>query len=182
MSKEPARRYASAASLAEDLRRFRQGKPVTARPVGRLQHWQRWCRRNPALATACGLAAALLLTATVLSLAWAAHAGHLAANVQAALRDSERRRAENHLDSGLMEAERGDVGLGLLWMARSLETAPLQTDDLERIVRVNLAGWRRPLFALANCCKPQGEVMAFSPDGHSAWVVDVNKRAARRWE
>src|SRR5262249_18674945 len=34
LEKEPARRYASAAELAEDLRRFEAGQTIRARPVG----------------------------------------------------------------------------------------------------------------------------------------------------
>jgi eukaryotic-like serine/threonine-protein kinase len=55
LSKEAERRYASAAELADDLRRFEQGRPIRARPVGSGQRSWRWCRRNPipaALATA----------------------------------------------------------------------------------------------------------------------------------
>jgi hypothetical protein len=36
LARDPARRYASAADLAEDLRRFRQGRPTAARPLGPL--------------------------------------------------------------------------------------------------------------------------------------------------
>jgi tetratricopeptide (TPR) repeat protein len=57
IEREPARRYADAAGLAEDLRRFIEGRPIRARRTSLLEHAWRWCRRNPAWAalTATGL-------------------------------------------------------------------------------------------------------------------------------
>jgi tRNA A-37 threonylcarbamoyl transferase component Bud32 len=61
LSKEPARRYATARELAADLRRFLAGEPVQARPVGAVERWLRWVRRRPALAAVYGLLAAVLV-------------------------------------------------------------------------------------------------------------------------
>ena len=71
MAKEPLARYASAAALAEDLRRFLSHEPVLARPIGPGVRLARWCRRQPRLATAFGLAAGSLVLATGLSIALA---------------------------------------------------------------------------------------------------------------
>ena len=57
LSKEPQRRYASAAALADDLTCFREGRPIQARPLGRGARLWRWGRRKP---TTAGLLAALL--------------------------------------------------------------------------------------------------------------------------
>ncbi len=47
LAKAPARRYATAGEMAEDLRRFLAGEPIRARPAGRVERAWRWCRRNP---------------------------------------------------------------------------------------------------------------------------------------
>src|SRR5262249_52023172 len=57
LSKNPTRRYATAAELADDLQRWRKHEPIRARPVGWPEHLVRWCQRRPALAA---MSAALL--------------------------------------------------------------------------------------------------------------------------
>jgi serine/threonine-protein kinase len=59
LHKEPPRRYASAAALAEDLRCFLHGEAIAARPEGRLERLARGVRRRPTLVV--GLTAGVLL-------------------------------------------------------------------------------------------------------------------------
>ncbi|HEX3151835.1 MAG TPA: serine/threonine-protein kinase [Gemmataceae bacterium] len=63
LEKEPRRRYASAAELANDLKRFRTNRAILARPIGRLGHAYRWYRREPRLAAL--VTCILVLTATL---------------------------------------------------------------------------------------------------------------------
>ena len=62
LRKEPEKRYASAAELAEDLVRYQQGEPIRARPVGAVERGVKWVKRNPVL-TGAALAVVLALTA-----------------------------------------------------------------------------------------------------------------------
>lgn len=67
LAKSPARRYATALELANDLRRYLRDEPINARPIGPAERLWRWCRRNP-------VAAGLLLAVTLGS---ASGLGHL---------------------------------------------------------------------------------------------------------
>jgi tRNA A-37 threonylcarbamoyl transferase component Bud32 len=63
LQKEPAKRYPTAQDLADDLKRFREGLPIVARPISSAEKMVRWCRRKPREAaltlTAAGLAVLL---------------------------------------------------------------------------------------------------------------------------
>ncbi|QEH32014.1 Serine/threonine-protein kinase PrkC [Aquisphaera giovannonii] len=62
LEKEPGRRYRSAEAVADDLRRWQDGRAIRARPASPAGLLARWARRNPAVA---GLAASLVLVAAV---------------------------------------------------------------------------------------------------------------------
>jgi serine/threonine-protein kinase len=68
LHKNPQRRYATAAALADDLHRFQQRKPIAARPVGLLERTGKWVRRHPTVSAL--LATSLLMTAALLSMSW----------------------------------------------------------------------------------------------------------------
>ena len=67
LEKEPRNRYGSAEEVAEELARFRQRRPIRARPIGRVQRFWRWCRRNPLDAGLSVAVAVSLLVGVVVS-------------------------------------------------------------------------------------------------------------------
>ena len=58
---EPAARYATAETLATDLRAWLAGRPISARPTGWPETAVRWCRRHPGGAVSVGLATLIVL-------------------------------------------------------------------------------------------------------------------------
>ena len=77
LNKDPNRRYASAAALAGDLRRFESGEPIFARPAGIVERVVKWVRRHPTGSTM--LAASVLVTVLLVcgSLWFAVQQAHL---------------------------------------------------------------------------------------------------------
>jgi tetratricopeptide (TPR) repeat protein len=56
----PGERYRSAGDLADDLERFLDGRPISARPYTWIERVGKWARRQPARAVAAGLAGLLV--------------------------------------------------------------------------------------------------------------------------
>jgi WD40 repeat protein len=101
---------------------------------------------------------------------------------------------------GLNLCEGGDVATGMLWLARSLEIAPEDAPDLQRLIRLNLAAGRYHLPALRAvipmgsgpfskvCRSKDGKLLAACrftenadplaapvPDQVNLWDVNANK-------
>jgi len=61
LEKDPDRRYASAGSLADDLRRFLDGEPIQARPTPLWERAWKWGKRRPAMVALLGVSVAAAL-------------------------------------------------------------------------------------------------------------------------
>jgi serine/threonine-protein kinase len=70
LEKEPAKRYATAGALADDLRRFQAGEPILARPVSRRERVWKWTKRRPALAGLIAVSALAIVSVIVLGGLW----------------------------------------------------------------------------------------------------------------
>jgi eukaryotic-like serine/threonine-protein kinase len=87
LAKEPSRRYATARELADDLRRWMEGRTILARPATRLERVHSWARRNPALATVSAVLAVVLVAGII----WEARSNR---QLQQALSESLLRQAQ----------------------------------------------------------------------------------------
>lgn len=65
LQKDSQRRYQSAADLVDDLNRFLDGSPITARPVTTTERAWRWAKKHPAVALLSFTSLALLLVIAV---------------------------------------------------------------------------------------------------------------------
>ena len=119
LDKDPAQRYSSVEALAQDLRRFSEGKPVLARPQGMVYRMRKFVRRH-ALGISLGLAAIALLLTSLAVVTWQA---------SKALEQAARAQAMQNFVIALFE-NTGDVG-GEHLDARALLDAGVSRADTE---------------------------------------------------
>jgi WD40 repeat protein/serine/threonine protein kinase len=184
IAKEPGQRYASAADLAEDLRRFLSDRPIQARPLGPAGRLARWCRRNPALAGVSGFAVAAGLAVLVVSVLFGLHQHRAAADLREERRQADQLSAGLVLEKALTLGEKGNVSHAQLWLAHGLAIAARAEDDpLQFAIRVNLAEWRQELHALELCLPHPDRVLAVavSPDGKEI-LTGCQDGMARLWD
>ena len=182
LSKEPEKRYASAAELADELARYQKGEPILARPVSRIERAVKWVKRNPVVA---GAAAAVMLSlavgTTVSYLKYRdAEAARSAEHAQKL--KSQRMSAGLALDRGLELCREGKVAEGLLWMAESLAVTPEEDTDFATVVRLNLSAWRAttPVQRAVISHEQAVSCVAYSPDGKT--FLSAQAGVVRRWD
>jgi WD40 repeat protein/serine/threonine protein kinase len=126
MHREPARRYASAQEVAEDLERWLAGEPILARSSGVLERLWRRCRRQPALALLSLLSVTLLIALLI---------GQSAAVVL--LRDAQARTRQQHFHAqhqARLAIEREATARRLLYVADINQAwRAFESSDLKRM-------------------------------------------------
>jgi tetratricopeptide (TPR) repeat protein len=87
LHKAPAQRYSTAANLADDLRRWRNGQPIQARPTPGWERAWKWARRHPSQAA---LLVSLGVLLPTLALGYAVYEGQSAAVLKEKLNRQEK--------------------------------------------------------------------------------------------
>ena len=104
MSKNPEERYENCGLLAVDLRRWLDGEPILARPLGPLERFDRWRRRNPALASLAAVSLGLVLMVAVV-----ASIAYIQTSQALTIAETERGRAEAALYKQKEATEKADA-------------------------------------------------------------------------
>jgi WD40 repeat protein len=174
LEKEPARRYRDAEQLADDLRRYLDNEPISARRVGAIGRGLKWCRRKPA-------AAALLAVSAVATLALVV-GGVVFGMIQRELRkeaEAQHREAER---AHIQARNRAEVNRRLLYLAKILLAKHAwDAADIERTeatlnrwrpedARTDLRAWE--WYYLNDLCRGP-----FTLRGHSSAVTALVYRA-----
>lgn len=164
MAKEPGQRYAAAGGLASDLEQWLADSPVSAHRDSLLERASRFVRKHRAWVLGGGALLATIAVALAIGL-FAVQREQK--RTLAAQKVTQLQLAESERNQGLQLCRDGEVDDGLLWLARSLETAPPDATDLRRSIRWNIAAWKQHLSTLEQLTPiPQGDQFGgVSPDG-----------------
>ena len=170
LEKEPSRRYATAAELAEEMARFLRGDPVLARPVSAAGRAWRWARRHKAAAAAVaslflgltGIATVLL----VMNLRVSRAKGEAETNFHASERhaaESRENLARSYLATANRHLKEVDYQRALLWLLQARETT---ADPAERrLIGMSFTTTLRATPRLVKVWAPggHGECAVFDP-------------------
>jgi serine/threonine protein kinase/WD40 repeat protein len=181
LEKDPGKRYQTAKDLGDELRRYLDGSPVLARPIGRPARLWRWSKRNPVVAGLGAAIALLLLAISVVSFGGYVRTEELRqeaetlAGEKSALAESEsrlRRKAEA-LNSGFLSqlgfsnldfyAKQSPADAALLFAHAARASAPGSSQQKSNLIRA--ARWGdlafKPVAALTHKGPPVDSLVLY---------------------
>jgi hypothetical protein len=157
LMKDPRRRYATAHELAEDLRRYAEGRPIRARPVGTVERALKWLKRRPAAASA--LVGGVLLIFGASAFLAAGWASTMRAGEKAARDELDRYRAQVENEREQRRQEEDD-------QKRSQQMAEARRQASRQLAKVAVLWDKYPEEAL----RLLEDTRAFPPEVHeTAW-------------
>ena len=183
LRKSPARRYESAEALADDLRRWLDGDPIQARPLGRFERWWLTVKRRP-LATAVTACAILCAAALVFSL-WSSERARNQARLaeqEKELREEEKRvrvELEGQFDRSMTALN--DI-TNVVMTGSALDSRKQLTDLHNALLRYysdlvassEVMRWQQR-GRLATACLSLGDLM--SKTGRKAQAIEAYRKA-----
>lgn len=130
LHKEPSRRFQTAQDVADELRRWLEGKPILSRPVSWMERFWMLCRRNPRHSAAYGAAVAACVVILVVSFVRIT----VARNRERVAKE----KAEHSLDLALarLTDAREAVDLWLTTVGEQLRFVPGLTHEREQLLKL----------------------------------------------
>jgi WD40 repeat protein len=188
LRKEPARRYASAAELAEELRRYLEGEPIRARPAGGLERAWRWVKRRPSAAALLAVSAVALLALVVVAvgLAYSNQLAESNRELEGARQELEqsneslqvasRQKGEANRQLTVANGKLDEANRGLSREKQESEKQRRRADRLRYAAQINLAdrlrreGQLRPALQMLRQLVPEhGQEDLRGPEWYHVW-------------
>ncbi|MBL8815164.1 MAG: protein kinase [Planctomyces sp.] len=131
LEKDVAQRYSDGNALADDLQRCLDGLPVVARPIGSVERFRRWARRNRRLAIAITTSVVLLILGVCSTTAIAMVASHYRRQSDSEAESASRARSK-------AEAARGQAEAALELAKTEKQKAEDERTKAEKVAEENL--------------------------------------------